>query len=93
MPNELNIIEQIVSRYILLAPESGYGEHVLFMTLEFAHERHPLMLEALLIAAEEDFLHDVGGIAKNFDRSNCEYTALFWPRYAAECSSACKHES
>lgn len=93
MANELDIIEQIVFRYISLAPDSGQGEHMLFMTLEFAHEQHPLMLDALLIATEEDFLHDVGGIAKNFNRNTGNYNACFWPRYAAECGSTCKHGS
>ena len=85
------IIEQIVMRYRGLALGDEYGDHILFMWLSFAHDRVPFDLAGLLIATDEDLLHDVAGVAKNFHLESGAYKNGFWPRYAASCNGACTH--
>lgn len=85
------LIEEIVLRYLRLVRVSAHGDHLLFMKILCAHESHPLQLETLLIATDEDLIHDVEGIGAYFDTVTGQYRALFWPRYAAQCGGQCNH--
>lgn len=42
----------------------------------------PLWLRELLVAPEEDFLHDITGIMQHLDRETVTLTGHFVPRYA-----------
>lgn len=88
---EETLIEEIVLRYRRLVPMTTHGEHLLFMKVQHAHMMHPLQLDALLIATDEDLVHDVEGIAEHFDTAAGVYRELFWPRYATACGGQCNH--
>lgn len=88
---EETLIEEIVLRYRRLVPMTTHGEHLLFMKVQHAHMMHPLQLDALLIATDEDLVHDVEGIAEHYDTAAGVYRELFWPRYAAACGGQCNH--
>lgn len=86
------VIERIVIRYRTRAPAPHAKDgQLLFMHLCAAHAEIPLDLPMLLIATDEDLLHDVSGIAEHFDTQELIYRNCFWPRYAAECGSQCNH--
>lgn len=85
------LVEEIVLRYRALVPTTAHGEHLLFMKVLHAHMNHPLQLDALLIATDEDLIHDVEGVAEHFDTASGQFRALFWPRYAAQCAGQCNH--
>lgn len=85
------LVEEIVMRYRALVPTTAHGEHLLFMKVLHAHMNHPLQLDALLIATDEDLIHDVEGVAEHFDTASGQFRALFWPRYAAQCAGQCNH--
>lgn len=77
-------IVKIVER----AEEIGYnGQRItLIMDIENADKVFNLRLEDLLNADIENFIHDIGGIINNIDRSKSPVTEsdfnLFVPRYA-----------
>lgn len=85
------LVEEIVLRYRAIVPMTTLGDHLLFMKVLRAHMTHPLQLDALLIATDEDLVHDVEGIAHHFDTNAGAYRELFWPRYAAQCGGQCNH--
>jgi hypothetical protein len=85
------LVEEIVLRYRAIVPMTTLGDHLLFMKVLHAHMTHPLQLDALLIATDEDLVHDVEGIAHHFDTNAGVYRELFWPRYAAQCGGQCNH--
>ena len=76
------LVEEIVLRYRAIVPMTTLGDHLLFMKVLHAHMTHPLQLDALLIATDEDLVHDVEGIAQHFDTNAGVYRELFWPRSA-----------
>lgn len=85
------LVEEIVLRYRAIVPMTTLGDHLLFMKVLHAHMTHPLQLDALLIATDEDLVHDVEGIAHHFDPQTGSYGGAFWPRYAAQCCGQCNH--
>ena len=68
------------------AENFGYnGErHTLMMDLESADKHFNLRLEELLEADDYDFVHDIGGIINNIDRSTfpAKNFGMFVPRFA-----------
>jgi len=56
----------------------------LMMDLEFTNETIPLDFERLANADDGNFIHDVAGIYKHFDRATKTMGDLFVPRYAKQ---------
>jgi hypothetical protein len=54
----------------------------LMMDVQAAHHACPMDLEALMQAANTDFLHDVYGISANLNRETGELENGFLPRFA-----------
>ncbi len=52
------------------------------MDIEAAHSGCPLQLDALLVANDVDFCHDVLGINRCLDRETRTLGGCFCPRYA-----------
>ena len=85
------LVKEIVMRYRAIVPMTTLGDHLLFMKVLHAHMAHPLQLDALMIATDDDIVHDVEGIARHFNTNAGVYCELFWPRYAAQCGGQCNH--
>lgn len=85
-PDEDKIIIRIAAR-IVLSDASPYADKLAASTdITAVHcNGCPLQLFALLAAPDNDFWHDIIGIARHLDRHTGKLTGLFQPRYARAC--------
>lgn len=81
------LVEEIVLRYRAIVPMTTLGDHLLFMKVLHAHMTHPLQLDALLIATDEDLVHDVEGITQHFD-TNAAFIASCFGRATLRIAGA-----
>jgi len=80
---ETKIMFKIVDR-AMLEVFSSIGEKRInvLMDLDNTHDIIPLDLPRLLTAPTPDFVHDMAGIYRHFNRQTMEMDGCFLPRYA-----------
>lgn len=59
-----------------------FDRHTLFMDLRYVDDKMGLKLDEFLSADETNFVHDIYGIQKNFNRETKEMDNFFLPRFA-----------
>lgn len=75
------LVEHIAARAVRHKPLLVNG-HII-ADLRMVHQAIvPLDLRAMLVASEDDFLHDINGLHQWLDRLNLQFTGKFWPRFA-----------
>ena len=80
---DAEIIGQIAKRLGQLIPKAIQMDTVMDLTATHVNGC-PLNLAALLVADDETFLHDCGGIRINLNRTTGQLDLGFQPRMAAE---------
>lgn len=83
---EARTINKIAHRAVALAADAGISYSIMDadMDVTACHVNGcPLKLDALLVADEGNFAHDVFGIRRHIDRTTGELQDCFVPRYAA----------
>lgn len=81
--DDLDLIAKIAERAEGLYRRFGINDKrlTIIMDIDNAHSQYPLDLEGLLVAAEGDFAHDIGGIRKHMNRTTGKLEDAFVPRY------------
>lgn len=86
---DVQYLEDIVNRFRKLKPDTKYGEHILFMTLHYAHLTEPLNLEEMFSASDQDLIDAINEIVANLDTEHSCYKNNFHSRYNAVCPDPC----
>lgn len=88
--DQFTAVSRIVDRYAALIRCTDSTARVrrldLHMDLAACHNTNPLDLEALAIAADADFRHDVFGIQAHLNRETGILENCFVPRYSAKAA-------
>jgi hypothetical protein len=82
---DMNLILDITKRAENMGLRGATKRVTMLMDLTACHANGtPLRLEALLHAADGDFIHDITGIRAHMDRETGQLKDCFLPRYAAK---------
>ena len=79
--DEMNIISNICDRAAILEPYFKADKMSLFMDIDFTNQLHPMDLQRWFESDDGNFMHDVCGIHRHFDRESKQLTDCFMPRF------------
>ena len=80
---EMDLISAICDRAATIEPYFKADKMSLFMDIDFTNQLHPLDLQRWLDADDGNFMHDLCGIHRHFDRETKMLTGCFMPRFAS----------
>lgn len=79
--DDFKVIHRIAKRAVDAFPELKFDFQSTTMDLEAAHCEFGLRLTSLLNADSFNFIHDVGGIRANLNRTTAKMANCFLPRF------------